>query len=79
MFCRSSITRLSVDQKASLPLKNVEEERAQMDALRQPVVEEKDEEHKGSEDSAKEESEEATESESETGQKLSLVFKMSAV
>lgn len=66
---------MSVDQKASLLLKNVEEERAQMEALRQPVVEEKDEEHKGSEDSTKEEGEEATESESETGQKLSLCLK----
>lgn len=63
---------MSVDQKASLPLKNVEEERAQMDALRQPVVEEKDEEHKGLDDSTKEEIEEATESESESGQRLSL-------
>lgn len=64
VFYRSSITRMSVEQKATLPLKNAEEERAQMDALRPPVVDEKDEERKEEEESVA--SEEATKS--ETGQ-----------
>lgn len=59
---------MSGDHKASLLLKNVEEERAQMDAMRQPVVEEKDEERRAEEsDMSKEESEEASNSESDSG------------
>lgn len=59
---------MSGDHKASLLLKNVEEERAQMEAMRHPVVEEKDEERKGEEsDTSKEESEEASNSESDSG------------
>lgn len=70
---------MSGDHKASLLLKNVEEERAQMEAMRQPVVEEKDEEHKSEEsDTSKEESEEASNSESDSGtvicRILSLLF-----
>lgn len=45
---------MSIEQKATLPLKNVEEERAQMDALRPPAVEEKDEERKEEEESESE-------------------------
>lgn len=68
VFCRSSITRMSVEQKATLPLKNAEDERAQMDALRPPAVEEKDERRKEEEES--EESGETTGS--ETGQNRHL-------
>ncbi len=43
---RSSVTRMSVDQKQNVIMKNAEEERVQLEAMRRKTLEEKDEEKK---------------------------------
>lgn len=66
---------MSVDQKQNLVLKNVEEERAQFEAMKDQVVEEKEEDGKKSEEESEESEDEsslsdASSSDLETGNVL---------
>jgi len=84
MYDRSSVTRMSVDQKQNLVQKNVDEERQKMEAMRERVVEDKKaekevvvEEEEGASSSSsseeEEEEEEVSSSDSETSKYRSVV------